>query len=107
MCFDPDPDRDAALVHAAQGGNSLAFEMLQQIHGRCTCRLVITKMLGSARWNTADRQDAFQEAWIRIWAKLQTLRNGAKFCAFARRFAANVCLEMIRDPWGRNREPLP
>lgn len=105
-CRVPDPARDAALVRAAQGGDSQAFEMLHQVHGPCTCG-VIADMLGGVRWNVDDRKDAFQATWTRLWEKQMTLRDGAKFCAFARSFAALVCLEKIRDPWRRRWGPLP
>lgn len=47
-------------------------------------------------WEDAD--DAVQEAWIKAWKNIHTLKQNGAFKTWLFRMARNVCLDRVRSP---------
>lgn len=87
---------DRRLVVRATDGDRAAFEQL--VH-RYTDRLkcnIATIVTG------ADRDDVLQRTWLKIYRKLDTLRDPDHFYAWANRIAVNFALGLVRKR-GRRR----
>jgi RNA polymerase sigma-70 factor (ECF subfamily) len=94
----PDAD-DAALVAAAQGGDTVALDALLRRHYdrvHAICR----RLAG----NAADADDATQEAVMAIVRGLSRFDGRASFSTWSYRVATNACLDELRR---RGRRPVP
>lgn len=83
-------DDDSALVRRAMEGNREAFSDLAAAQWR--------RLLGLARSIVADleAEDVVQEALIKAWRKLPSLRNEAAFGAWLARIVANTAVAHVR-----------
>jgi RNA polymerase sigma-70 factor (ECF subfamily) len=82
----PEP-ADAALIAAAVGGDTAAFETLYRrhtgrVHGLC---LRLTR-------SRAEAQDCTQETFIRAWRQLATFRGQSSLSTWLHRIALNEVL---------------
>jgi RNA polymerase sigma-70 factor, ECF subfamily len=84
-----DPDR--SLIRAAQGGNHFAFEQLVRAYDQTVLRLAF-RITGSE----SDAQDVHQEAFLKVYKKLEGFRFECAFSTWVYRIATNVCLDLLR-----------
>ena len=94
-----EPDDDAALVTAAQGGDRDALDRLLRLH-HDRVYAVCRRLTGSS----SDAADATQEALIAIVRGLPRFDGRARFATWAYRVATNACLDELRRR--RRRPPL-
>ena len=91
---------DAQLIQAVRGGDRQAYARLveryhRRIYGLCF------RLLGSV----PDAEDLAHEAFVEAWLKLAQLREPAKFGAWLRQVALNLCRARLRRA-RRAPEPL-
>jgi len=79
------------LAKAAAAGDAEAFDLLMQTYGDRVFRLAL-RMLG----NREDAEDIQQEAFVRAYRKLHTLRGAASFGAWIYAITARLCLSRRR-----------
>ena len=84
-------DQDRSLIRAAQGGNHSAFEQLVHAYDQAVLRLAL-RITGSE----SDAQDVYQEAFLKIYTKLDRFRFECSFSTWVYRIATNVCLDQLR-----------
>lgn len=84
-------DQDRSLIRAAQGGNHSAFEQLVHAYDQAVLRLAL-RITGSE----SDAQDVYQEAFLKIYKKLDCFRFECSFSTWVYRIATNVCLDQLR-----------
>jgi RNA polymerase sigma-70 factor, ECF subfamily len=84
-------DQDRSLIRAAQGGNHIAFEQLVRAHDQAVLRLAF-RITGSE----SDAQDVHQEAFLKIYKKLDGFRFECAFSTWVYRIATNVCRDQLR-----------
>jgi RNA polymerase sigma-70 factor (ECF subfamily) len=84
-------DQDRSLIRAAQGGNQIAFEQLVRAYDQGVLRLAL-RITGSE----SDAQDVHQEAFLKIYKKLDGFRFECAFSTWVYRIATNVCLDLLR-----------
>lgn len=80
-----------ALVERAQRGDHDAFATLAGV--------AVARLDAAARLILRDRElarDAVQEALIRAWRDLPTLRDAERFDAWLHRLLVNACLDLVR-----------
>src|ERR1700685_4067557 len=83
--------QDGALVSEAQGGNQAAFAQLVQTYDQSVLRLAL-RLTGSA----SDAQDIHQEAFLKVYKKLNGFRFECSFSTWIYRIVTNVCLDHLR-----------
>jgi RNA polymerase sigma-70 factor (ECF subfamily) len=82
---------DAALVKAAQGGNTAAFEELVARHRDKIFARAYTMMR-----NEDEALDLSQEAWVKGWQRLVQFQGESSFGTWMTRIVINLCLDQIR-----------
>lgn len=82
---------DTQLVKAAQDGDMVAFEELVARH-----RDKLYSRAYSMLRSEDDATEASQEAWIRIWQRLQQFHGESSFPTWATRIVINLCLDHLR-----------
>ncbi len=87
-----DPTRLALLVGRSMEGDPEAFGEL--VSGVTPGLRQYCKTFFSS-WH--DAEDAAQDAWIRAWQSLDSLRERAAFKTWLYRLARNICLDRIRQ----------
>jgi RNA polymerase sigma-70 factor (TIGR02960 family) len=92
---------ELALLEAAQGGDTRAFEDLTQplrreLHIHCY------RMLGIL----SDADDALQDTLLRAWRQIAQFEPRAPFRAWLYRIATNVCLTMLERRTRRAEVPF-
>ena len=84
--------RDEELLALVAGGDSQAYRLLVERHGR--------RVLGMARrmtGNLAEAEDVAQEAFLRVWQHAGAWREqGAQFSTWLYRVVMNLCLDRRR-----------
>ncbi len=83
--------QDTCLVREALEGNRAAFEQLVKTHDQAVLRLVL-RITGSRN----EAQDISQEAFLRIYKKLDGFRLDSSFSTWIYRIVTNVCLDHLR-----------
>lgn len=83
---------DAWLVSRAREGQASAFETLVERYQRRACS-VAYRLLG----NTHDALEVCQEAFIRAYRNLDSLKNRSRFGAWLLRIVTNLALNFRRD----------
>lgn len=81
---------DAELVQLSRDGDDDAFSALVERHQtrlKANCRSIVTG---------ADLDDVHQRAWIKIYRKLDSLRQPRFFYAWANRVMINTALAFVR-----------
>jgi RNA polymerase sigma-70 factor (ECF subfamily) len=88
--------RDFSLVREAQRGNHVAFEQLVHIHDRDVLRLAF-RIIGSKD----DIQDICQEAFLKVYKKLDSFRFECSFSTWIYRIVTNLCFDHLRKSRSR------
>ena len=83
--------QDCSLVREAQGGSQAAFEQLVHTYDQAVLRLAL-RLTGSA----SDAQDIHQEAFLKVYKKLDGFRFECSFGTWIYRIVTNVCLDHLR-----------
>jgi RNA polymerase sigma-70 factor (ECF subfamily) len=89
---------DQQLVEAARRGNDRAFAVLVRAHERalfCTAYSILR-----SSW---DASDAVQDAFLEAYARIEDLRDAAKFKSWLSRILVNACYDTL----GRRRRFVP
>jgi RNA polymerase sigma-70 factor (ECF subfamily) len=81
---------DAALVHAAQGGDQGAFGVLVARHAAAVLS-VTTRMLGPG-----DAEDAAQDTFVAAFTAIGSFKQESKFSTWLYRIAVNKCHDRLR-----------
>jgi len=82
---------DAAFVAKARAGDTHAFGVLVERHGRSLFRLAY-RMTG----NQQDAEDVVQESFLRAYRQLAKFDQRASFGTWLYRIAANCSLDLVR-----------
>ena len=83
--------RDWSLVREAQRGNQAAFAELVHTYDRTVLRLAL-RLTGSP----SDAQDIHQEAFLKVYKKLNSFRFECSFSTWIYRIVTNICLDHLR-----------
>jgi RNA polymerase sigma-70 factor, ECF subfamily len=83
--------QDCSLVRDAQGGNQAAFAQLVHAYDTAVLRLAL-RLTGSE----SDAQDIHQEAFLRVYKKLDGFRFECSFSTWIYRIVTNVYLDHLR-----------
>jgi RNA polymerase sigma-70 factor (ECF subfamily) len=86
------PQTDAATVALARDGDSEAFRVLVERHGRAVFRLA-HRMTGSA----SDAEDVVQETFLKAYKQLGRFESRANFGTWLHRIAVNCSIDLIRS----------
>jgi RNA polymerase sigma-70 factor (ECF subfamily) len=90
--------QDCSLVREAQGGSQAAFEQLVHTYDRAVLRLAL-RLTGSA----SDAQDIHQEAFLKVYKKLDSFRFECSFGTWIYRIVTNICLDHLRKNRARKK----
>lgn len=82
---------DSDLIQLCLAGHRDAFDSLVTRHYRAIYNMVY-RMLG----NSEDAADLTQEAFVRIYTRLDTFQLDRSFLAWARTVASNLCIDHLR-----------
>jgi len=93
---------DQLLIERAQGGDRIAFEALVHRYDRQVLRLALNLM-----HSAEDAQDAYQEAFLRVYRNLHRFRFECAFYTWLYRIVTNVCLDQLRRRSSRPEEQPP
>ncbi len=86
------PDEsERRLVEAAQQGDQAAFAELVRLYDRSVLRIAL-RILRSPD----EAQDAYQEAFLKVYRKLGTFRFQCRLHTWIYRIATNACLDQLR-----------
>ena len=85
-------DADAALVAQARQGDASAFEGLVQRHQRRVYRVLL-----GITGNTAEAEDATQNAFLKAYLNLKGFKEEARFSTWLTRIAINEGLQRLRS----------
>jgi RNA polymerase sigma-70 factor, ECF subfamily len=85
------PSTEAALIRAAQQRDHDAFEQLVRLHDRSVLRLAMNLLRSEE-----DARDAYQEAFLRVYRRLDSFNFQSSFHTWLYRIVTNVCLDMLR-----------
>jgi RNA polymerase sigma-70 factor (ECF subfamily) len=91
--------QDCFLVREVQGGNPAAFEQLVHAHDQAVLKLAL-RITGSP----SDAQDIHQEAFLKIYTKLDGFRFECSLSTWIYRIVTNLCLDHLRK--SRNRREI-
>lgn len=87
----PPDETERRLVEAAQGGDERAFSELVRLYDRSVLRIAL-RILRSPE----DARDAYQEAFLKVYRKLDSFRFQCRFHTWLYRITTNVCLDHLR-----------
>jgi RNA polymerase sigma-70 factor, ECF subfamily len=90
--------QDGSLVREAQGGSKAAFGQLVHTYDQAVLRLAL-RLTGSQ----SDAQDIHQEAFLRVYKKLDGFRFECSFATWIYRIVTNICLDHLRRNQARKR----
>ena len=91
---------EAALIRAAQGGDSAAFEQLVRSYDQSVLRLAYNLLRSSE-----DASDIYQETFLRVFRNLHSFRFDCSFHTWLYRIVTNLCLDHLRKRKVRREEP--
>lgn len=91
---------EAALIRAAQAGDRAAFEQLVRAYDLSVLRLAMNLLR-----SPEDARDVYQEAFLRVFRKLDTFRFDCTFHTWLYRIVTNLCLDHLRKRKVRKEEP--
>jgi RNA polymerase sigma-70 factor, ECF subfamily len=83
--------QDGSLIRKAQGGDQAAFAQLVRTYDQAVLRLAL-RLTGSE----SDAQDIHQEAFLKVYKKLDSFRFECSFATWIYRIVTNVCLDHLR-----------
>ena len=99
--FEYSSAEDAALVRAAQKGDTDAFEELVARH-----RDKIFARAFSMMRNEDEAVDLSQEAWVKGWQRLAQFQGESSFATWITRIVINLCLDELRKQKRRRTESI-
>src|SRR6185312_9545885 len=79
---------EAALIRAAQGGNTVAFERLVRNYDHSVLRLAYNLLRSQE-----DARDIYQETFLRVYKNLDSFRFDCSFHTWLYRIVSNLCLD--------------
>jgi RNA polymerase sigma-70 factor, ECF subfamily len=82
---------EAKTIRQAQQGDAAAFERIYQLHNRRVYALCL-RMVG----NPTEAEDLTQEAFLKVFRKIQTFRGESAFSTWLHRLVLNVVLMQLR-----------
>jgi RNA polymerase sigma-70 factor (ECF subfamily) len=82
---------EAETIQRAQQGDAAAFERIYQLHNRRVYGMCL-RMVG----NSHEAEDLTQEAFLRVFCKIQTFRCESAFSTWLHRLVVNVVLMQLR-----------
>ncbi len=91
---------EAALIRAAQTGDSDAFEQLVRAYDQGVLRLAMNLLR-----SPEDAHDVYQEAFLRVYRKLNSFRFDCSFHTWLFRIVTNLCFDQMRKRKVRKEEP--
>ena len=94
--------QDCSLVREAQGGSQAAFKQLVHTYDQAVLQPAL-RLTGSAR----DAQDIHQEAFLKVYKKLDGFRFECSFGTWIYRIVTNVCLDHLRRRQARPEDQAP
>jgi len=95
------PDREAALVKAAQNGDSEAFEALVRQHQKFVYNLAL-KLSG----NPDDAMDISQDTFIKAYTNLGSFRGDSRLSVWLYRLCYNASMDYLRRNRNNNTTSL-
>jgi RNA polymerase sigma-70 factor (ECF subfamily) len=98
----PERSSEVSLIHAAQGGDSDAFEQLVRSYDQSVLRLAYNLL-----HSEEDARDVYQEVFLRVYRNLPKFRFDCAFSTWLYRIVSNLCLDQIRKRKVRREEPSP
>jgi RNA polymerase sigma-70 factor (ECF subfamily) len=90
---------EAALIRAAQRGDTQAFEQLVRSYDQQVLRMAYNLLR-----SPEDARDIYQEAFLRVYRNLPKFRFDCSFSTWLYRIVANLCLDQIRKRKVRKEE---
>ncbi len=84
-------DQERLWVQGAQSGDQEAFRALVEAYTKPIYNLAY-RMLGSS----AEAEDATQEAFVRVYTRLETYDSGRKFSSWILSVASHYCIDRLR-----------
>lgn len=84
-------EAERGLIESAQRGDQGAFGELVRLYDRSVLRIAL-RILRSPE----EAQDAYQEAFLKVYRKLDSFRFQCRFHTWLYRIATNVCLDHLR-----------
>src|SRR6266404_8584226 len=87
------------LIRAAQSGDQDAFEQLVRTYDQSVLRLAMNLLR-----SPEDAQDVYQEAFLRVYRKLNSFRFDCSFHTWLYRIVTNLCLDQMRKRKVRKEE---
>ncbi len=91
---------EAALIRAAQGGDTAAFEQLVRAYDQSVLRLALNLLR-----SPEDANDIYQETFLRVYKNLNSFRFDCSFHTWLYRITTNLCLDYLRKRKVRREEP--
>jgi RNA polymerase sigma-70 factor, ECF subfamily len=86
------PEHDAAAVARARDGDSDAFRVLVERHGRSVYKVAF-RITG----NAADAEDVVQETFLKAYRQLDRFEERASFGTWVHRIAWNCSVDLLRS----------
>jgi RNA polymerase sigma-70 factor (ECF subfamily) len=83
--------QETKTIRQAQQGDAAAFERIYRLHSRRVYALCL-RMVG----NSTEAEDLTQEAFLRVFRKIQTFRGESAFSTWLHRLVLNVVLMQLR-----------
>jgi RNA polymerase sigma-70 factor (ECF subfamily) len=93
-------ERDATIVEACLAGDARAYAGLVRLHGKRVYAICLA-MTG----NAADAEDLAQEALMRGFTELGSLRDRDRFGPWIAAIAGNMCRNFIKKRSNREQTP--
>jgi RNA polymerase sigma-70 factor, ECF subfamily len=91
-----DTEAEWDSIRNCRAGSTAAFEPLVRTHEAAAFALA-EALLG----DRDDAADAVQEAFVRAYRSLHTMKEGSAFRPWFRRILRNYCLDVLRSPRAR------
>jgi len=88
-----------SLIRAAQRGDQNAFEQLVRAYDQSVLRLAMNLLR-----SPEDARDVYQEAFLRVYKNLDSLRFDCSFHTWLYRIVTNICLDQLRKRKVRKEE---
>jgi RNA polymerase sigma-70 factor, ECF subfamily len=83
--------QEAKTIRQAKQGDATAFERIYRLHSRRVYALCLRMVR-----NPTEAEDLTQEAFLRVFRKIQTFRGESAFSTWLHRLALNVVLMQLR-----------
>src|SRR5262245_44438679 len=92
---------EPTLVERARRGDQAAFAQLDRLH-----RAKLTGFCSRFLVQEADREEAVQRTFLRVWRGLERFDGRSSFATWLYKIATNVCLDLLQEAKNIPRESL-